>query len=368
MKVVFLCIIVIHALIHLLGFFKAFRPARVPQLTQTISRPAGILWLSAAVLLSVAGVLFFLGFRPWWIVGVPAVILSQTLVFLSWREAKFGTAANLVILIPLLIAGADALPSSYRNIFEAEVKKGIGRFSSPSVVTEEDIRHLPPPVQRYLRYAGVVGKPRVRNFRAEFTGKIRRSMESGWMDFSSRQYNFFDEPKRVFYIESSLFGIPFDGLHLYADSQAVMQISVASLFRIVDARGDTMTRGETVTLFNDMCVMAPATLIDTTITWQPIDSLTARATFTNKGFVIGAVLCFNEQGELVDFSSDDRFMSADGITYKNYRWTTPMKDYGEFDGRRIATRAELIWHTPQGEYMYGKFELAEIRYNCTTYD
>ncbi len=368
MKVVLFLFILLHALIHLLGFFKAFRPAKVPQLTQTISRSAGILWLSAAVLLSVVGVLFFLGIQAWWIVGVPAVILSQTLVFMSWRDAKFGTAANLIILIPLLLAVADALPSSYRNTFEAEVRKGIGRFSSPSIITEEDIRHLPPPVQRYLRYAGAVGKPRVLNFRAQFTGSIRRSMESGWMDFSSRQYNFFDEPTRIFFIESSLFGIPFDGLHLYADSQAVMQISVASLFRIVDARGDTMTRGETVTVFNDMCIMAPATLIDTTVTWQPIDSLTAKGTFTNKGIAVSAVLSFNQQGELVDFSSDDRFMSADGLTYRNYRWTTPMRNYRDFDGRRLATQAELIWHTPQGEYVYGKFELAGIGYNCTTYD
>jgi hypothetical protein len=185
------------------------------------------------------------------------------------------------------------------------------------------------------------------------------------MDFSSEQYNFFDDPTRLFLIESSLFGIPFNGLHLYAGRSATMQIKVASLFQVVDARGDTMTRSETVTLFNDMCIMAPATLIDTDITWEPIDSLVAKATFTNKGFAISALLYFNERGELVDFSSDDRFMSTDGITYKNYRWTTPMSNYREFDGRRIATQAELVWHTPQGKYVYGKFELAEIEYNCT---
>jgi hypothetical protein len=188
------------------------------------------------------------------------------------------------------------------------------------------------------------------------------------MDFSSQQYNFFDDPTRVFFIESTMFGIPFDGLHLYAGRSATMQIKVASLFQIVDAKGDTMTQGETVTLFNDMCVMAPATLIEKSIRWESVDSLTAKGIFTNKGITVSALLSFNERGELVDFSSEGRFMSADGITYKNYRWTTPMKNYREFGGRRIATEAELIWHTPQGEFVYGKFELVDIEYNRTTVD
>jgi hypothetical protein len=368
MKLFFFLFIVIHSLIHLLVFFKAFRLAKIPQLIQTITKPAGVLWLLAAVLLSVTGLMFFFGNQSWWMVGAPAVMLSQTLIFIYWSDAKFGTVANLIILLPLVVAIADALPKSYRNIYRTEVKKGIERLSPTPMVTEEDVRHLPPPIQRYLRYTGAIGNPRIQNFRARFTGQIRRTTESGWMDFSSQQYNFFDDPTRVFFIESTMFGLPFDGLHLYAGRSATMQIKVASLFQIVDAKGDTMTQGETVTLFNDMCVMAPASLIEKSIHWESVDSLTAKGIFTNKGITVSALLSFNERGELVDFSSDDRFMSADGITYQNYRWTTPMKNYKEFAGRRLATQAELIWHTPEGEFVYGRFELADIEYNCTKFD
>jgi hypothetical protein len=235
------------------------------------------------------------------------------------------------------------------------------------LVSEEDIRHLPAPVQKYLRYSGALNTPRVQNFRARFTGQIRRTPESGWMDFHSEQYNFMDEPTRIFFIESSLFGVPFDGLHCYVDASAVMQIKVASLFQIVDAKGPTMTKGETVTLFNDMCVMAPAALIDTSIHWELIDSLTAKATYSNKGFTISATLYFNKEGALVDFSSDDRYLLADGITYKNYRWSTPVKDYVDIGGHRIASYGETVWHMPGGDYVYGKFNLVEIEYNCREY-
>jgi hypothetical protein len=363
-KTIFVIIVIVHGLIHLLGFMKAYRLVDLPRLAQPVPRRVGLMWLSAACLFMLTALLYLFAPTVWWIVGLLTVVVSQTLIFLAWKDAKFGTIATVIVLVPLVIAIANALPGSFRDIYKEKATNGISRFRSQPPVTERDLAKLPAPVQKYLRYAGVVGKPRVQNFRATFTGRIRRSQESAWMDFTSQQYNFFDKPARMFFIESSLYGIPFDGLHLYEGSDATMQIKVASLFQIVDAKGDTMTKGETVTLFNDMCVMAPATLIDSSIQWQSIDTLTARGIFANAGFTISVLLTFNEEGQLVDFSSDDRFMSADGITYKNYRWTTPMGNYKNFGGRNVATQAELIWHMPEGEYTYGEFDLVDIEYNC----
>ncbi len=161
-----------------------------------------------------------------------------------------------------------------------------------------------------------------------------------------------------------MFGIPFDGLHLYIDTSAIMQIKIASLYLIVDAHGPTMTKGETVTLFNDMCVMAPASLIDTSIRWKSIDSLTAQATYANKGYTVTATLSFNKEGALTDFTSNDRYLSEDGVTYKNYTWSTPLKEYVDIDGRRIASYGEAVWQTPEGEFVYGEFHLKAIEYNC----
>ena len=367
MKYVFFFIICIHALIHLLGFVKAYDLAEVSQLTQNISKRAGVAWLVAALLFAAGAILYLLDREYWWMVGIPAILISQTMIFLAWSDAKFGTIATVIILVPLVMSIANALPGSFRNMYRMEAQRGLSRLSGMPLVSEDDIRHLPGPVQKYLRYAGVLNKPKVQNFRAKFTGQIRRTLKSGWMDFTSQQYNFMDKPTRVFLVESSMFGVPFDGLHCYVDSNAIMQIKVASLFRVVDAEGPTMTKGETVTLFNDMCVMAPAALIDTSIHWESIDSLTTKATYSNKGFTISATLYFDKEGALIDFSSDDRYLSADGITYKRYRWSTPMKNYKDFGGRRVATQAELIWDTPGGKFVYGKFDLLEIEYNCREY-
>jgi len=60
--------------------------------------------------------------------------------------------------------------------------------------------------------------------------------------------------------------------------------------------------------FNNFLV--PATMIDKRIEWVPIDSLSAKAIFTNGTNKITATLYFNEQGQLINFILDDRYPSA----------------------------------------------------------
>lgn len=363
MRTAFLCLVAIHGLVHLLGFLKAFLPDRVSQLAREVSKPVGMLWLCTTLLFIIACVSIIVRLESWWVFAATGILLSQFLILRSWKVAKYGTLPNLLILVPVFISFLNSLPSSYQNRYRSEVERRLGPSSDSSLVGEKDLQRLPPAVRRYLQYVGAVGKPRVDRLRAKFRGSMKRSMEGGWMDITARQYDFFDEPARVFYIESTMFGIPFDGLHLYAGTAATMQIKVASLVQVADAKGEMMFRGETVTLFNDMCVLAPATLIDTAISWEEVDSLTVMATFRNKGATVSAELSFNEEGALTDFLSNDRYLTTDGGTYLNYPWSTPIRDYREVDGRMIPMYVEAVWETPEGEYLYARFNLTEIEYN-----
>ena len=102
MKWFLVFIIIIHALIHLLGFLKAFQLAEINQLTQNISKPMGMLWLIALVLLLTAAVQLISSNDLWWITAFAAVILSQVLIILFWQDAKLGTIANIIILLSVI--------------------------------------------------------------------------------------------------------------------------------------------------------------------------------------------------------------------------------------------------------------------------
>ena len=103
MKTVLIIIIILHGLIHLMGFVKAFGLANISEMTLPISRGWGLLWLIAALMLILSGVLLLLNVSSWWIPAIIGVILSQILVFAFWQDARFGSIPNVIILIFIVL-------------------------------------------------------------------------------------------------------------------------------------------------------------------------------------------------------------------------------------------------------------------------
>lgn len=364
MKPLFAVFLIVHGLIHLMGTAKAFGIAEIPQLTQRIDRPLGMFWLLASALLVVTAVALFTWPQRWWVVGASALVVSQVVIVTSWDDARYGTIANVIVFAGVAFGFLSQGPWSFRAEYDREIAQGLCRAVATPLLTEVDLAKLPAVVQRYIRLNGAVGQPRVQNFRARFHGQIRSGPDARWMSFSGEQYNFYDQPSRLFLMNASMFGIPFQALHRFIGPSATMRVKVASVVTVVDAKGPEMDEAETVTLFNDLCVFAPGALIDHRIQWQVIDAQTVSASFTNVSHTIHAVLSFNDRGELTNFVADGRAAaSADGKSFTKMRWSTPLGDYREFGSHRLMARGEGIWHAPTGDYSYLRFDLDAIEYN-----
>ncbi|MFN8485597.1 MAG: DUF6544 family protein [Anaerolineae bacterium] len=364
MKYIVVALLVVHGLIHLLGFVKAFGLAQPAQLQAEISSPMGILWLIAALLLVVSGITVLLAWQWWWAPAAIGVLLSQILIFTTWNDAKAGTIVNTLLLILIVVAALGTAPWSFRALYNREVATTLqGQPAQVKLLTEADTTHLPPAVQRYLKFVGAMDKPQVSNYRLRFSGALRNSADAKWMPMTAYQQSFANPPARLFLIESSMFGVPFNAFHRYVGSAATFKVKLASLLTVVDAYGPEMNQSETVTLLNDMFLLAPATLIDPNITWEEIDPQTVRATFTNVGNTISAVVTFDSSGALINFVSDDRSRTVDGKTYEQLRWSTPVSDWREFDGRKLPLKGQAIWRPLSGEFAYGQFEILEVQYN-----
>lgn len=344
-----------------MGFAYAFRYAEIKQLTIAISKPVGIIWLIATLLFIASAMLLILKKDSWYIFSFAAVIISQIVIILSWNDAKFGTIANVVILIASIIGyGTWSYYEKYQHDVENNLQQ-IAYFHN-SQLTEIDIQNLPEPVKKYIRYSGCLGKPKVNNFKVEFTGKIRKNEQTEWMPFTSEQYNFMEIPTRLFFMKAIMKSLPVAGYHLYKNGDAYMDIRLLSLFKVQYQDGEEMNKAETVTFFNDMCCMAPATLIDKRISWKVTGENIVKATFTNNGITISADLFFNEVGELINFKSDDRYNVDAGMKLP---WETPLSDYKVVNGHKLAGYAETIYTYPDGNLCYGTFEVSSVKYNCT---
>lgn len=360
--IAFLVILCAHGLIHMLGFAKAFGLAELPQLTQAISRPWGLGWLVAGALTLAAAVMLPLAPRWWWVVGAVAVVASQTVIIASWSDARFGTLANLVVLLGVIWGCAHRGPWSLPAEYERDLA-----FATPArpaeILLEADLATLPEPVRRYVRAAGVVGQPRVQNFRATWTGRIRSGPETAWMAFTGEQLNTFDTPRRFFLMDAVMKGLPVDVFHSFDERGATMRVRLLSVKSMVDVSGAALTRSETVTLFNDLCLFAPAELVRPAIAWEAVDAHTARAHYTQGPNTISATLLFNNADELVEFQSADRNPSPDGTAAAPTRWTTPARDYGRVGPARVSRRAEARWHPDSGAWTYAEFALRSLEYN-----
>lgn len=233
---------------------------------------------------------------------------------------------------------------------------------STDILTEKELSHLPEPVKKYLRYTKSVGKPKIKNFRAEFTGGMRSNPEDEYMMLQSVQYNFYENPSRYFYMVAKKMGVPATGFHFYKNETATFQVKLLNLFTVVDAKGEKMNQAETVTLFNDMCFIAPPTLIDKRIQWESVNDKTVKATYTNGKVAISATLYFNDKGELINFISNDRY-HTDGKKYESYPWATPVEEYREMNGYLLPGKAKLIYQRPEGEFIYGELEYKSVKYN-----
>ena len=361
MKYIFPILLILHGAIHLMGFAKAFNYSPIENIHSVISKPAGILWLLTCILFLVAGISLLANANWWYWITFIAVLLSTFLIISVWKDAKFGSIANIIILAGAIIGYGTA---SFYGWYEKEVSVGLNQKSAPdtSLLTEADLIGLPIPVRNYIRYTGSVGKPKVSNFKIEFIGKIRKNEQSAWMPFTSEQYNFLESSKRLFFMKAVMKGMPVDGFHCFKNGDAFMDIRLLSLFKVQYQSGKEMGIAETVTFFNDMCCMAPATLIDKRIKWLASDSSKVHAEFTNNGIRISAWLYFNEKGELINFVSDDRFAAGENNTMTRMRWSTPLKNYREVDGFKLASYAEAVYSYPEGDFCYGTFSLKHIRY------
>jgi hypothetical protein len=253
--------------------------------------------------------------------------------------------------------------SRFEELVAAELAAQPRASSAP--LREADLVLLPPPVQRYVRASGVVGKPRPQNVRIEFEARMRRKPGDAGMPATSVQFNFFERPARLFFMQARMFGLPVRALHVYRAEQATFQVRVASLVDMIDQSGEPISRAETVTVLNDLCAFAPGALVDERLAWQPIDERSAGVTFTNGPHRVSATLIFGTDDELVDFWSDDRPDSSSGEPVPR-RWSTPLGDYRVIDGNRVPTRGSTIYARPEGPFTYGEFTLCSIAWDIAS--
>ena len=147
-------------------------------------------------------------------------------------------------LIFVSIASIIAVGNSlFRRMVESDVRKILGesRSSEPDLFTEDDIKDLPEPVQRYLKYTGILGKEKIETVKLWYKGSFRMRQEQKGMPLKVEQHYTTDPPAFVWY--GSIEPVPLISVKardMFHSGKGNMLIKLLGLITVGDDAGPEM--------------------------------------------------------------------------------------------------------------------------------
>lgn len=219
------------------------------------------------------------------------------------------------------------------------------------VFMQEDIAGLPAPVQRYFKYCGYIGSQKMSYIKIDYQDVDFVFSEDKPIKIDYTQYDFVNQPNRIAYIDSSMYGVPFEGLDVFLDGTGAMKGVIAKLFMLFNQTGDVMDQSSQVTFLSEI-LLFPSAALQEYVTWEAIDDLHAKAVMAYYGISVSGNFAFNEAGEMLSFETDDRSAVASDGSSKRVKWSVVYDAYKEANGIKRPTAFRAVWHYDDGDLVY----------------
>ncbi|MCC6616103.1 MAG: hypothetical protein IT320_21715 [Anaerolineae bacterium] len=229
------------------------------------------------------------------------------------------------------------------------------------LVTDDMLARLPAPVQRYLHYAGVVGKPWIETVRLTYEGRFRTAPDKPWMPITATQFYTTTPPRFLWKARFKMAGLPLmNASDTFKDGHGHMHGKLIGLFTVVDGRGDEVDQGTMVRYLQEM-TWFPAAYLSDYITWSGVDDHCADVTLSAYGKQVAAHVYFDDAGRMLSFVAR-RYGEFNG-TFVVKPWSTPTTQYGQFDGVRVPVAGQGVWQLEDGDFAYIDVRLNSLAYN-----
>ena len=272
-------------------------------------------------------------------------------------KGRVKTMMWLLIAIGSLIVATViffSLPySGMLSDFKRDSQKHGDRFAlKSSVFSEQELDLLPEPVRNHIIACGYIGRPKMTSLTSVMRAvPLFDSADKPPMivDYSLR--SFADEPVRLAYIRTSMYGIPFEAYDSYQSGVGFMKGVLGKAVTVFDQRGSGMDKAQLLTWLGE-CFLIPSSVIGGNITWEPIDATHAKASVTHNGITGSGVFTFSEQGFVESFRTAERERTnTDGSTDRP-EWSAMYGDWLVQDGVYLPHRIKAVWHEESGDQVY----------------
>lgn len=277
----------------------------------------------------------------------------------------------IVVGILLVVAGALMIwfhisYSPVKKQFQDDVSSllsGNRLLNENEIFTKEDFADLPPAIQKYIENCGYIGTPKMSYLEMDYQDvDFSQGRNGAKLKIDYKQYNFVKEPCRIALIDSSMFGIPFEGYDYYRDGRGGMKGVIAKSITLFDQTGKDMDKACLVTFLAES-LFVPSVLLQDYITFEEISDFEVRATISYGGQTASGIFSFNEQYEMISFTTNDRAATGTDGSMEYIPWSARCNDY-QFseNGVKYPTKFQAVWNYSDGDFVYFDGVISKVSY------
>jgi hypothetical protein len=262
--------------------------------------------------------------------------------------------AFLLLGLLLLVVILGKLNLAYK--FKRDVKK---LFSPSKPISglrfhKTQLEVLPAPVQKYFNYILKEGQPYCSYARIKHVGRFKAKLDKGWMPIKGEQYATTEKPGFIWKGTTTLFV----ARDFYIAGKGGLIVTLFSLINIVNAKGSKYNEGELLRWLGESVLYPTNLLPSDRLKWFPIDSKTAKLTYSYNGLSLFFKVTFDEIGELIELETK-RYMGEENLE----TWIIKATNYKEFNAIKIPIDFDVLWRLEAGDFSYADFHITEVEYN-----
>ncbi|MCB0491640.1 MAG: hypothetical protein KDC93_04410 [Cyclobacteriaceae bacterium] len=358
MRIAFTILIGIHGVIHLFGFLKGFGLSEFKAISEPITKSLGILWLLTALLFLFTLILLWSN-KTWWIMGIIATILSQWLIVMYWKDAKYGTIVNAIMLIAIVFAYASF---HFKQKVNKEITQLLTAASVPNNQTLQQVSDLPIPVQRWIKKSGILDKGPVKTIDLEQELQMLMSPEQEtWQHGKATQHFSISPP--AFHWKVNLHMNPVlevVGRDQFENGKGEMTIKILSLLPVVNAKSNEKLNQATLQRYLAEIVWFPSAALSPYITWEGVNENSAKAIMSINGTTGSGTFHFDQEGTFEKFVAQ-RYKDVEEHA-KPIEWSVTSNKTEVRDGVWIPVELEATWKLEEQDWTWLKLKIGAVNY------
>ena len=112
---------------------------------------------------------------------------------------------------------------------------------------------------------------------------------------------------------------------------------------------------------NEMIMWFPAALLGKNVSFEPINTESAKVSMSKHGKSVSGILYIDDRGQITNFTAP-RYRAV-GKSYTMENWSTPITAYGVYEGLNLPTAGKAVYHLKTGDVVYIELAVTELQYN-----